>query len=158
MEYSEGDPIPVSGTGSMDVFVEKHGNELMILLLAALMLGTLLVLVPQLLRSHTRSQEQMHVEHMRALEAGQPLPHYDVRSRAAGRATVLVPTVAVCAAATVTCFLVTYHSDYLFAITVAVWSVAGIVSLAAITGGVALLGRLAQLDAGSPNEDDDSED
>jgi|SRR6516162_8796260 hypothetical protein len=137
----------------MDPFIEKHANELMILILAALLLGTLLILVPQLLRSHARNQEQMHAEHMRALEAGQPLPRYDVRSRAAGRATVLVPMVGVCAAATVTCFLVAYKSEFLFSVTVAVWSVTGIVGLAAITGGVALLGRLAQLEAGAPDED-----
>jgi hypothetical protein len=138
----------------MDLFIEKHSNELMILLLAALILGTLLVLVPQLLRSHARTQEQMHAEHLRALEGGQPLPKFDVRSRAAGRTTSLVPMIAVCAAAAVTCFLVAYKSEYLFAVTVTVWAVAGIVSLAAITGGVALLGRLAQLDSGVADEDE----
>lgn len=138
----------------MDVFIEKHSNELMILLLTALVLGTLLVLVPQLLRSNARAQDNMHQEHLRALEAGQLLPRYDVRSRAAGRTTALVPMIAVCAAAAVTCFLVAYKSEYLFAVTVTVWSVAAIVSLAAITGGVALLGRLAQLDAGL-NDDEE---
>jgi hypothetical protein len=137
----------------MDIFVEKHSNELMILTLTALVLGTLLIVVPQLLRSHARSQEQMHQEHLRALEGGQPLPLYDVRSRAAGRTTALVPMVSVCAAALVTCFLVAYKSEYLFAVTVTVWAVAGIVSLAAITGGVALLGRLAQLESGVPDDD-----
>jgi hypothetical protein len=126
----------------------------MILILTALVLGTLLVLVPQLLRSHARIQEQMHAEHLRALEGGQPLPKFDVRSRAAGRTTALVPMIAVCAAAAVTCFLVAYKSEFLFAVTVTVWAVTGIVSLAAITGGVALLGRLAQLDAGVPDEDE----
>jgi hypothetical protein len=139
----------------MDVFIEKHSNELMILMLAAFVLGTLLVLVPQLLRSHARTQEQMHAEHLRALEAGQQLPKFDVRSRAAGRTTALVPMIAVISAAGVTCFLVAYKSEYLFAVTVTVWAVAGVVSLAAITGGVALLGRLAQLDAGVPDEDED---
>jgi hypothetical protein len=139
----------------MDGFFEKHFNELMILILTALVLGTLLVLVPQLLRSHARGQEQMHQEHLRALEGGQPLPRYDVRSRAAGRTTALVPMVAVCAAAAVTCFLVAYKSEYLFAVTVTVWAVAGVVSLAAITGGVALLGRLAQLDAGFDDDDEE---
>ncbi len=139
----------------MDGFLEKHSNELMILVLAALLMCTLLVLVPQLLRSHARTQEQLHDEHMRALEAGQPLPRFDVRSRAAGRTAALVPMVVICAAATVTCFLVAYRPDYLFATTVTVWVAAGIVSLAAITGGVALLGRLAQLEAGVPDEDED---
>ena len=141
----------------MDVFVEKHSNELMILLLTALVLGTLLVLVPQLLRANARAQDNMHQEHLRALEAGQLLPRYDVRSRAAGRTTALVPMIAVCAAAAVTCFLVAYKSEYLFAVTVTVWSVAAIVSLAAITGGVALLGRLAQLDAGLPDDEEAEE-
>ena len=35
----------------------------------------------------------------------------------------------------------------MFSVTLVVWAVAGIVSLAAITGGVALLGRLAQLES-----------
>jgi hypothetical protein len=62
--------------------------------------------------------------------------------------------IAVCAAAVVTSFLVAYKSEYLFAVTVTVWAVSGIVSLAAITGGVALLGRLAQLDSGVADEDE----
>ncbi len=140
----------------MNGFLENHVNELTILVLAGMVLGTLLVLVPQLLRSHARSLEIQHTEHMRALEAGQPLPPFDVRSRAAGRTAALVPMVVVCAAGTVTCFLVVYNKPELnlFAVTVTVWAVAGIVSLAAITGGVALLGRLAQLDAGVPDEDE----
>jgi hypothetical protein len=44
----------------------------------------------------------------------------------------------------------------LFSVALAVWSVAGVVSLAAITGGVALLGRLAQL--GSADEGDQPPD
>ena len=142
----------------MDGFLEKHFNELVILILAAFILGGLLILVPQLLRSHARSQEMLHTEHLKALEGGQPLPPYDVRSRAAGRTAALVPMVTVCAAATVTCFLVAYKPEYLFAVSVAVWAVAGIVSLAAITGGVALLGRLAQLDAGEPDPEDEEDD
>jgi hypothetical protein len=142
----------------MDGFLEKHFNELVILILAAFILGGLLILVPQLLRGHARSQEMQHTEHLKALESGQPLPPYDVRSRAAGRTAALVPMVTVCAAATVTCFLVAYKPEYLFAVSVAVWAVAGIVSLAAITGGVALLGRLAQLDAGEPDPDDEEDD
>ena len=88
-------------------FLEKHSGELMMLLLGALVFGTLLVLVPM---------------------------------------------VVVCAAGTVTCFLVAYRSENLFAVALAVWSVAGVVSLAAITGGVALLGRLAQLHSGEEEE------
>ena len=59
------------------------------------------------------------------------------------------------AAATVTCFLATYKSEQVFAVTVTVWAVTGLVSLAAITGGVALMGRLAQLDAGLPDEEEE---
>ena len=56
----------------MEVFLEKHSSEVMTLVLAALVLGTLLVIVPQLLRSHHRSLEMQHAEHLRSLEAGQP--------------------------------------------------------------------------------------
>ena len=80
-----------------------------------------------------------HEEHLKAIAGGQPLPPYDVRSRAAGRTAALVPMVSVICAATVTSFLVAYRSEALFSVTVAVWSVAGLVSLAAVTGGVALI-------------------
>jgi hypothetical protein len=50
---------------------------------------------------------------------------------------------------------VAYKSEYLFSVAVAVWAVVGVVSLAAITGGVALMGRLAQLEAGLPDEEFD---
>src|SRR5437868_6004858 len=126
-------------------FVELHSGALTILVLCGLVLGTLLILVPQLLRSHQRIMEMQHAERMRALEQGMPIAPVDDRSRATGRVAVIVPTVVMCAAATVTCFLVAYASESLFAVAVAVWSVAGVVALAAITGGVALMGRLAQL-------------
>ena len=77
---------------------------------------------------------------------------YD-RSLFAGRTALLVPIVSVCTAGTVTCFLAAYKVDILFSVSLAVWSVAGIVSLAAITGCVALLGRLAQLQAGIQDEE-----
>jgi hypothetical protein len=137
----------------MEQLLEKHGSELMILILTSLVLGTLLILVPQLLRAHQRTLDMQHTERMRALEQGQALPPIDSRSRAAGRTAALVPMVVVCAAATVTCFLTAYRSDNLFAVSLSVWSVAGVVSLAAITGGVALMGRLAQIDAGEPEEE-----
>jgi len=54
----------------------------------------------------------------------------------------------VISAATVTCFLVAYRNEQVFSVALAVWAVAGVVSLAAITGGVALMGRLAQLESG----------
>jgi hypothetical protein len=67
---------------------------------------------------------------------------------------MLVPMVVVISAATVTCFLAAYRSEQVFSVALPVWTVAGIVSLAAITGGVALLGRLAQLQSGVDEEDD----
>src|SRR5205814_4549317 len=131
----------------MEILLQQHSGELTILMLAALILGTLLIVVPQLLRASQRTQEMQHAEHMKALENGQTLPPIEPpRMRAAGRTTALVPMVVCCAAATVTCFLATYKSEQVFAVTVTVWAVTGLVSLAAITGGVALMGRLAQLD------------
>jgi hypothetical protein len=134
-------------------FLGQHSGELTILVVIALVLLTLLILVPQLLRSHQRTQEMQHTERLKALEQGQLLPRTDWRSMAAGRTSSLVPMVVVCAAATVTCFLAAYKPESLFAVTLAVWSVAGVVSLAAITGGVALMGRLAQLYHGEEDED-----
>ena len=126
-------------------FIDQHSGALTILVLTTLVLGALLVLVPQLLRAQQRSLEMQHLERLKAIEQGILLEREDPRSRFAGRTSVLVPMVTVCAAATVTCFLVAYKSDHLFAVTLSVWCVAGVVSLAAITGGVALMGRLAQL-------------
>ena len=139
----------------MEILLQQHSGELTILMLAALILGTLLIVVPQLLRASQRTQEMQHAEHMKALENGQTVSEIDPRMRSAGRTTSLVPMVVCCAAATVTCFLATYKSEQVFAVTVTVWAVTGIVSLAAITGGVALMGRLAQLDAGLPDEEEE---
>src|SRR4051794_32604086 len=108
-----------------DNFVELHSGALTILVLVALVLGTLLVLVPQLLRSHQRIMEMQHTERMRALEQGLPPAPIDERSLATGRVALIVPTVVMCAAATVTCFLVTYGSEHVFAVAVVVWSVGG---------------------------------
>lgn len=134
-------------------FLEKHSSEFTILLLTALVVAALLALVPQLLKSRRHSLDLLHAEHMKALEQGQHLPNIDERSLAAGRTATLVPMVVVCAAATVTCFLVAYRSENTFAMTLAAWTVAGVVSLAAITGGVALMGRLAQLHLGVEDEE-----
>ena len=60
--------------------------------------------------------------------------------------------VTICAAATVTCFMAVTKSEHVFAVSLTVWSVAGLVSLAAVTGGVALMGRLAQLHSGELEE------
>jgi hypothetical protein len=128
--------------------LELHSSELVILLLAGMTIGTLFVIVPQLLRAHLRRLETQHLEHMKALEQGLPIPSIDDPTKAAGRTAMLVPMVVVITAGTVTCFLVAYRHLEIFGVATAVWSVAGIVSLAAITGGVALIGRLAQLKAG----------
>jgi hypothetical protein len=126
-------------------FLEEHSRELVILIIAAMILGTLLILVPQLLRARHQWLEMQHAEQMRALEHGQVLYRADDRSRAAGRTATLVPMVAVCAAGTVTCFLAAFKFESLLSVSLAVWSVTGVIGLAAITGGVALMGRLAQL-------------
>jgi hypothetical protein len=136
----------------MDAFLDKHSGEVTILIMGALVLFTLLILVPQLLRAQHQILQLRHEEHMKALEQGQQVPALDDRSRFAGRTVVLVPMVVVCAAATVTCFLAAYRVENLFSVGLAVWSVAGVVSLAAITGGVALMGRLAQQDNAEEGE------
>ena len=137
-------------------FVEQHSGALTILVLSALILGTLLILVPQLLRSHQRTLEMLHTEHMKTLEQGLPMVPSDDRSLAAGRIAMLVPMVVIISAATVTCFLVAYQAaDHMFAVTLAVWCVAGVVGLAAITGGVALMGRLAQLGSAEEQPEDE---
>jgi hypothetical protein len=138
-----------------EVLLQQHSSELMILALTVFMLGSLLIVVPQLLRAHQRTVELAHTEHMRALEQGLPVPRLDERSLFAGRTALLVPMVSICSAATVTCFLVAYRAELVFSVSLAIWSVAGVVSLAAITGGVALLGRLAQLQSGGDEEEDD---
>jgi hypothetical protein len=134
-------------------FLEQHSGELMILVLFTLVVTALFVLVPQLLRTNLQKAEMEHREHMRALEQGQVLPPADDASRAAGRTAMLVPMVVIISAATVTCFLVAYKPENLFGVTLSVWTVAGIVSLAAITGGVALIGRLAQLRSGEEEQE-----
>ena len=76
-----------------------------------------------------------------------------MRSRLAGRIAALVPMVSICAVGTVTCFLAAYKPDQLFSVAVTAWAVAGVASLAAITGGVALMGRLAQLQTDHTEEE-----
>jgi hypothetical protein len=137
----------------LEPFLQQYRGELTILVLGALTLLCLLILVPQLLRAHHKALELTHQEHMRALEQGLPPVILDERSLFAGRTALLVPIVSVCTAGTVTCFLVAYRSEIMFSVSLAVWSVAGIVSLAAITGCVALLGRLAQLHAGAKDDE-----
>jgi len=139
-------------------FLKVHSSELTILLLGAMVLVALLVLVPQLLRAHQRALEMLHEQHLRALERGAVLPRTDERSKFAGRTAALVPMVVVCAAGTVTCFLAAYKSENLFSVALACWSVAGVVGLAAITGGVALMGRIAQLHAGLDEEEEEEDE
>jgi hypothetical protein len=138
-------------------FLETYANQLMMLVLCAMVLVAALVLVPQVLRARMRVNEMQHEEQMRALEQGEVVPRGDDRSTYAGRTAALVPMVVVCAAGTVTCFLAGNKSENLFAVTLAVWSVAGVISLAAITGGVALMGRIAQLQSGQPEPQDNEE-
>jgi hypothetical protein len=127
----------------MEHFLEQHSGELTILVMTVLVLGTLLVVVPQLLRAYHQAMAMEHAEHMQALEQGQNLPPPEHLSRLGGRVAFLVPIVVVCVAGTVTCFLAAYKTDNTFSVTLVVWIIAGAVSLAAVTGGVALMGRLA---------------
>jgi hypothetical protein len=136
----------------MEKFLETHSGELMILVLFLLVVGALFVLVPQLLRANLRKLEMQHQQTMKALEEGHPPSPPDESTRAAGFTALLVPMVVMICAGTVTCFLVAYRSEHIFSVSIAAWSVAGVVSLAAITGGVALMGRLAQLRSGVADE------
>jgi hypothetical protein len=136
----------------MDQFFEKHSGDCMMLFLSFLVVTSLLVLVPQLLRTRQRTLEMRHLEHMKALERGAAWPEIDDRSVFAGRTAVLVPIVAIITAGAVTCFLIAYRSEIAFSMTVVVWCVSGVISLAAVTGGVALMGRLAQLYEGEEED------
>jgi hypothetical protein len=133
-------------------FLESHSGEVMLLILFVLVVFTLIVIVPQLLRAHLRKAEMQHLEHMRAIEQGLPLPAPEESSRLAGRTAMLVPMVVMITCGTVTCFLVGYKAESLVAVSLAIWCVGGVVSLAAITGGVALIGRLAQLNTGAEEQ------
>jgi ribose/xylose/arabinose/galactoside ABC-type transport system permease subunit len=137
----------------MAAFIETHSGELTILALILMVLTTLMVITPQLLRANLRKREMAHLEHLKALEQGHPLPMDDDRSRMAARLALLVPMVVMIAAGTVTSFVVVKGNDQAFSVSLAVWVVAGVVSLAAITGGVALLGRLAHLESEAEEEE-----
>jgi hypothetical protein len=142
-----------NGTAEPASFLEAHVKELTILALSALVFGTLLLIVPRLLRARLQWLEMQHAEHMKALDQGIQTPRPDDRSVAAGRTAFLVPMVVVCAAGTVTCFLAANGHESLFSLGLVVWSVAAVISLAAITGGVALMGRLAQLEEGDEEDE-----
>jgi hypothetical protein len=137
----------------MNLF-ELHSREITLLILITAVLGTLIVIVPQLLRAHLKKVEMSHVENMRSLDVGQRIPIVDDRARLAGRLALLVPMVVMITAGTVTGFLAIYSSEQIFPVSLAVWVVAGVVSLAAITGGVALVSRLAHLDDDMVEEPD----
>jgi len=139
----------------MENVIDLHSKEITLLVLVIVILATLLVLMPQLLRSHLRKMEMMHAEHLKALEQGEHLPNVDDRARLAGRLALLVPMVVMITAGTVTGFLAIYGSEQIFPVSLAVWVVAGVVSLAAITGGVALVSRLAHLDDEALEEQQD---
>ena len=94
----------------------------------------------------------LHEQRIKSLEKGIPLPLDDDRARLAGRTALLVPIIVMISAATVTSFLVVYKSEHSFSVGLAVWVGAGVLSMAAITGGVALIGRLALIRAGEEEE------
>ncbi len=135
--------------------LQEHSGEALIFLLSCVIVVSSLLILPVLLRHNRTKAEMLHREHMQALEKGLNVPIDDDRSRVAGRTALFVPMVVMLAAAGVTCFLVSAHTDNLFAVALAIWVVAGVVSLTAITGGVALIGRLAQIQA--RQEDDEEE-
>ena len=138
--------------------LKEHSGEALILTLACLVLITLIVVLPQLLRANLRKNEMWHEQRLRSLEKGVPLPPDDDRARLAGRTAMLVPMIVMISAATVTDFLAVYKSENLFAVALSIWVVAGVVSLAAMTSAVALIGRLAQIQAGEKEEDEEEEE
>lgn len=137
----------------MESLLTGQRGEMIILILAALVMLTLLIVVPQLLRAHLRKSEMFHLEQMKALEQGFPISREDDRARVAGRTAMLVPMVIMITAGTVTCFMAVFATDSLFTVVLIIWVVGGLVSLAAITGGVALIGRLAQLQSQHEEEE-----
>ena len=133
--------------------IKDHSGELLIVAVTSCLLLTLLIVLPQLLRANLRKAEMWHVERLKSIEKGIPPSVDDDRSRTAGRIAMLVPMVVMISAATVTSFL--YKSENVFAVALAIWVVAGVVSLAAVTGGVALMGRLARLQSDDEEKDEE---
>lgn len=140
-----------------DEFIKVHSGEIMILAMLLMVMITLLISLPQLLRANLQKAQWWHDVRLKSVEKGVPIPADDDRTRTAGRIALLVPMVVIISAATVTSFLVVYKSENLFAVGLSVWVVAGVVSLAAITGGVALMGRIALLQAGEYDEEEEEE-
>ena len=143
---------------TLNDFLKEHSGEVLILALLCLILTTLIVVLPQLLRSNMRKNEMWHEQRLKSLEKGMPLARDDELARLAARTAMLVPMVVMISAATVTSFLVVYKSENLFAVALSIWVVAGVVSLAALTGGVALIGRLAQIQAGEKETDEEEQE
>ena len=135
--------------------LKEHSGELLIFAVICVVMIAVLVILPQLVRANMRKAEMWHEQRLKSLEKGIPLPLDDDRARLAGRTALLVPIIVMIAAATVTSFLVVYKSEHSFSVGLAVWVVAGVVSMAAITGGVALIGRLALIQAGEEEEPED---
>ncbi len=133
-------------------------RDITLSLLVFMVVVTLIVLIPQLLRMNTRRLELLHEEHIKSLELGIPLPIIDDRSKVAGRMTLLVPMVVMITAGTVTCFLAIYNSDQIFPVSLAVWVVGGVVSLASITAGIALVSRLESLDEEDKFNEEEAEE
>ncbi len=138
------------------LFFKDHSGELVIFGLICLVLVTLLIALPQLLRVNLRKAEFLHEERLKAIERGMLPSQGDDKSRLASRIAVLVPIIVMISAATVTSFLVVYKTENIFAVSLGIWVVAGVVSLSAVTGGVALLGRLSsnELDEDEPAEEE----
>src|ERR1700722_6358658 len=95
-------------------FLKEHSGELMILTLVCLLLITLVIVVPQLLRANLRKNEMEHEQRLKPIERGIPLPPDEDSARFVGRTAMLVAMVVVISAATVTRFLVVYKSEYVF--------------------------------------------
>ena len=130
---------------AVKTFLEAYSSQILMLVICAMVLVAVLVLGPQVLRARQRATDLLHEEQMRALEQGQILPRTDDRSLYAGRTAALVPMVVVCAAGTVTCFLAAYKYENLFSVSLAVWSVAGVVI--GVTSTMTSAGRLRRLSA-----------
>src|SRR5205807_2787789 len=81
--------------GSMADFLKDHSNEIMIICLVAMVMTTLIVIIPKLLRWHQRMQELRHAERLKGIELGLSMPPPDDRFKAAGRTAIVVPSVAV---------------------------------------------------------------
>jgi len=138
--------------------LKDHSGEVLLLALMSLVLFTLMVALPQLLRANQRKHELIHEQRMKSLEKGLPLPMEDETARLGGRTALLVPMVVMISAATVTSFLVVYKSESLFPVGLSIWVVGGVVSLAAITGGLALLGRLGRFEVDEKDEEEEPQE